>query len=61
MTFDTFLVALFVGAISLGTAAVILACIVLTHRDTPEPQPETQDDFTASVLRWGRMQDRVRK
>jgi hypothetical protein len=65
MDFDTFLVPLLVISMRLGTAAVILAVVVLTHRDPrqprPEAQPETQDDFTASVLRWGRMQDGVRK
>lgn len=54
MDFDTFLVPLLVISMSLGTAAVILAVIVITHRaERPDRPAETQDDFTTSIRKWG--------
>ena len=64
MSFDHFVTAFLVLGMSLGTAAVIVACIVIAERGNrrdPAPQPETQDDFTAAIRRWGAMQDGVRK
>lgn len=62
MDWQTFLIAVLVIGGSLGTAAVILAAIVLGHRaERPETPAETQDEFTASILKWGDMQDQVRK
>ncbi len=62
MDWDTLLVAGLVIGMSLGTAAVIVAAIVLAHRaERRTPPAETQDDFTASILKWGDMQDQVRK
>jgi hypothetical protein len=62
MDWDTLLVAGLVTAMSLGTAAVIVAVIVLAHRaERPDRPAETQDEFTASILKWGDMQEQVRK
>lgn len=62
MSFETILTALFVGGSSLGVAIAIVAAVVTGQRDAPPPAPdETQDEFTAAVLKWGDMQDRMRK
>jgi hypothetical protein len=62
MDWDTLLVAGLVIGMSLGTAAVIIAAIVLAHRFEPPERPaETQDDFTAAIRRWADMREGVRK
>jgi hypothetical protein len=61
MDFETLLVAGLVIAI-VGGAGAAAAVIVLADRLKRQPlPPETQDDFTAAVLKWGDMQDRARK
>ena len=61
MNLETLLVAGLVIAI-VGGAGAALAVMVLTDRLKRQPMPpETQDDFTAAILKWGDMQDRARK
>ena len=44
-------------AVPLGLAAGFAAAHLLRRR-RPDPHPETQDDFRASMARWGYLHDR---
>lgn len=62
MHWNSLLIAGLMIAAGIGTAAIIGGVIALADRLKRQPlPPETQDDFTAAILKWGDMQDRVRK
>tara|TARA_R110002111_G_scaffold262881_1_gene342688 strand:+ start:24171 stop:24359 length:189 start_codon:yes stop_codon:yes gene_type:complete len=45
--------------IAVVLASVIVAQIAALRNAKTFDQPETQDDFTVSIARWGKVQERI--